>query len=1225
MSGVITLPGRAGVEPLPLPGPPRRRLVRRFAFVAYEIPVVITVLATLTWFSRGRFVANGDIAPFVRDSLTAEVGGSWSHQATGAGSTSTASLQLVEVLLLRGSARLGLGAPAAQWVLYALCFGLCTFGAAYLAGGWVRRPAAVGAAGLLAAFNVYLLVWLPNPLPPLTIGLTGLLAGMAVRAAAGRPVRPVAFAAATLPASYVALNPPWLLMAILTVLFVPAAAGLVGGRAALHRAGRLLVRAAPWVLLLNLWWILPFAHQLLSPAGLAFSAVTDVRDWAWTHARNSTANVVTLNANWAWNLADLFPYARSLGGGLRVKLHWLLPLLALAGVLLAPGRRRRAAWLVAGVGLVLLFLSTGVRSARVGGVNLWLYDHVPGMWLIRDPASKLGVPTVLIYTSLAALAIDRAVALAPRLATAPWLRGHPVFGRVPPRLLGVAPRVIVAGAVLGALAYPSPMWTGSALPERAHGGMPGSRVLIPDGWYELAAEVNAAPGTGKVLTLPVNLSHYMVTTDWGYRGVDAIPAQLLDRPTLHLLPGGYFDDLPVVKELLVAAQEALLTHDEPTWRGALRALGVDTVVVRHDLVSTSYEGRLSADPDRLDAALVALGADAGGTMRRFGVATLYHVSSAGTVSAPGRLSGLRAPDAGTLARAVAALPADEAVTADPGQPVDAFTGVSADPADLVFTLAAAGRYRLERPDAEAAYRVRAADGRLTLTDADSVAVDGAPVPGRPPVQVPVALADVVGLEADGVLHALPADDALVAGSGTTVTAWATAPGAGLAGPLRTAADCTGDPGDPVGDLERPAAGSPLRLPVRTGRVCAAAAVRLTDAGVYRVRFQVRTAGGATAGVCLWQDGPARCAPLPARPSGPGWAQYSAVTRLRPDVIAARLYLWAESAGGAGSAEFRDLEVTPLRAAGSAVLPATAPSSAVSLSAGRHTMSVRRSVVGAAPDAEYADCADPAAAPGWRPDGHRIPLQPDGTLQLEAPTSGRCAQLTPVPVIPGATYRFVAGYRSDFGQTPKVCLMQGPAGRCAATPPLTRSGAWQTMTALVRVPSGTTSLTPQVFADATGMVASRMAYRDVTVARVALVTVRIVPAGEAAPAGPRVVTTSVSPSRYRAEVRAAAGRFTLVLPESYAPGWQVTGLPPGWSARHLMVSGYANGWLISGTGDADLTLTYAPSRWSMLASLTSMLAVLAVIALLAGPFVARGWHRRRPGPGAARRPTREVAQ
>jgi hypothetical protein len=78
----------------------------------------------------------------------------------------------------------------------------------------------------------------------------------------------------------------------------------------------------------------------------------------------------------------------------------------------------------------------------------------------------------------------------------------------------------------------------------------------------------------------------------------------------------------------------------------------------------------------------------------------------------------------------------------------------------------------------------------------------------------------------------------------------------------------------------------------------------------------------------------------------------------------------------------------------------------------------------------------------------------------------------------------------------------------------------------------------------------------------------------------------------------------VHPVSYATGWSLTGLPRGWSARHIYVDGYANAWLVNGTGDADLTITYRPSRWTYAALLGSVLAAVGVLGVVAGRRVVR---------------------
>jgi arabinofuranan 3-O-arabinosyltransferase len=1190
-------------------GAPRRRwwTARRFGLIAYALPVTIAVLATMTWFSWGKFAAFLDVPPFVHDNMAGEVTSLWNHQTTGAGSTSTPMLSLAEVLLDRGVTFLGLPAAVGQWLLYALCFGLCAFGASYLAAAWVRRPWAVAAAGLLATFNTYLLVWVPIPLPALAIGLGGLLAGMVVRAAMGRRIRPIALAAATLPASYLALNPPWLLMAVLTVLAVAAGCGLVGGWPALRRVLATLGRAIPWAVLFNLWWVVPLFLHLVAPAGSAFGAVIDIRNAAQIQSRARLMHVVTLGAHWAWNAKGILIYADALDSGLRVKLRWALPLLAFVGLMLADRRRRRAAWLAAGVGLVMIVISTGLRSASVGQVNLWLYDHVPGMWLLRDPAGKLGAPIVLLYASFAALALDRIADLSPRLILASWLRRVPWSQRLSPSVLSAAPRVAAAGVVLAALAYPSPMWTGAVVPDSPHGILPSARVAIPDAWHRLADTVNAEPGRGKAMVLPVNLYFYAFKTDWGYSGVDVIPAQLLKRPTLRLAPGGYFQDLPAVQAMLVGAQNDLLLGRGDEWRSRLRALGVDTVIVRHDLVATSsIETPASADPAALDAALGRIGGLRSGG--QFGVASLYHVADpAGTVSAGTKLTGVYGSDASAVADAVAGLPPGTVAVTDPNRPVDSFRAAMVDPGTVPFTLGADGSFRVARGGPDATYRAAVRGNQLTLSDADTVAIDGRPLPSRPALVMNLAdkkgggPPDVVGLDVGGNLRPLPAGgDSVVIGQGTKVTAYAVQPGDGLTGPFRKAVDCEGTPGDSSDP-------NPLHLAVASKQQCAVAPVQPTPGAVYRVRFSFRAEGAAKARVCLWQDGPAACALLPSPPVASGWADYTAFTRLSPDILSARLYLYADAtADSGGVAEFRDVTVSPLGAVGDATLsPVPASATELSLSKGKHTVTVDRHAAEPANDLpELVHCTFAGSLFPRYPTGNRWMLQSDGSVTLDAPRKGACAEAAPMRVVPGATYRFSADYRGDFGQTPRICLRQDPSARCADLPALARVAQWQTVRAIVRPDFGTTVIRPQLATGESDIVPSRATFRNLGLTRVSTESVSVTPLDQGAPARIGVTSTAVSPAEYRVAVNGAAGPFTVVLADSYAPGWSLDGLPEGWSARHVTVNGYANGWLVEGTGNAVLTAKYRPERLVSTAMMISILAGVVAVAL-----VIAGWAMR----------------
>ncbi len=1163
----------------------------RFPLVAYVTPVGMTLLATTRWFSSGRFIAALDNPPFVRDSLATEVTSVWSHQSTGAGSTGAPILQLVEVVLLRGTALTGLGPTVAQWLLYALSFGLCAFGAAYLAGTWVRRPVALLAAGLLATFNMYLLVWMPNPLPALAVGLAGVLAGMVGRVAVGRPIKPVWFAAITVACSYVALNPPWLLMTIGAPLLVALASGVVAGRLALRRAWAFLIRALPWLVLFNLWWMIPLALQLVSPWGTSLSAVTNIRDWSWTHNRSTLAAVLTLNADWAWTVPHLFRFAPALSTGLRLDLQWIPLILALAGVALAGRGRRASAWLVAGIGTLLVLLSTGLRVPPIAGLNLWLYDHVPGMWLLRDPASKLGVPIVLIYSSLAALAIDRVIALAPRLSAAAWPR------RLSPRLAALLPLAAAAGLVLTTLGNVSPMWTGSVAPAQPHGEYPSSRVSVPTAWHRLADTVNAEPGSGKVLILPINLDSYNVATTWGFRGVDNIPSQLLTKPTLNPQAGGYYEDVSTVRQLIVEGQAALLAGNTTTWLGALRALGVGDVVVRHDLKPASFDYPLSANPDQLDAALQTIGFVQ--HTDDYGVASLYRVSGEfGSVSANGQLIGVQGPDATAVADAIAALPPGAVAVIDPPRPVAAFHGTSVDPGTMTFTLATGGSYRIARDAGDASYRLTAAGAHLLLTDADAVALDGQPLPARPGAQVELSDPRVLGVAVDGDFRVLPpGGDVVVAGRNTTITAYAAAqPGIGLGGPFRPAPECAGTATDPPG-------ADPLRLAVKSGRVCAMAPLQLAGQVAYQVHFSVRTNGGAQAHLCLWQDGPATCAALPAPMPGSGWVGYTAVAGLAANAMSARLYLYADAATGPGVVEYRDVQVTPLRAVGSARLsPVEAPAETVDLAAGRHEITISRQSAPAftTGSPEFIGCTDPMVPQDRYPMVGRVSVAPNGDLPIDAPLYGVCRQPEYIPpVIAGATYRFAADYRTSFGEDPRVCVREVSSQRCLAAPALRAKTGWQHVQALVRPHADSDGITPRLFADATYLVPGRVTYRRYSLARVAPLGVRLSPVVQPATPDAWVESERLSPTDYQVRVHGAGGRQVLVLPESYAPGWTPSGLPSGWRARHIRVNGYANGWEIDGKGDATFDLVYQPAIWSSAAIVGSGLAVVTAILIFVG--------------------------
>lgn len=926
------------------PGEPDRLRGRRWRFrlVAYGLPV--TAVAMATWFSPGRFLAAGDATPYLRQRDLGEALSAWSHQVTGAGSASRAVLQTLDLAILRATAALGLSADIAQHLLYLLCFGLAAGGAAYLAAVWVRRAVAVAAAGLLGGFNAFLMVQHPNVLPVLAVGLTGLLAGMVLRAAQGARVRPVTFAAVWLLSSYLAQSPPLWALLFVTVVGVASAATLLVGAGGARRAWRLLFRALPVAVLLNLWWLVPYAQTMLGGAGPAAIVRADPAAWAQVH--NSVANVLTLNAHWDGGGHRYFPFASAPGSTFWSVLRWVPPALALFGVLVAA--RRRVALVLAGAGAVLVFLAKGVHEPWANA-NLWLHDHVPGLWLLRDPGSTFTVLLVAVYAVLAAFALDWAAA---RLGTV-----GPSRRSLCPRWTArwvVAPLVVLAA--LAAVSYPWPLWTG-VVPPAKRAALPGARVAVPAQWYRAAAAVDTQREAGKVLVLPVDAGR-QVTTDWGYHGADFLGA-LFRRPVVQRPPGGRHAGGPGYAELVDRVQAALLGGDTEAVPRLLRALGVTDVLVRNDLVAGSDQ------PVRADAASLRSAVHRVGELRavgEFGVADLYRLrASAAAVYAADELVSVRRDDPTAMSAAVAALPAGQVATGSAAVSADAASWQTSDRrTDGSLHLARAGTYQLTRTTTSTAlYRatVQVADGRpvLALHDADQLTVDGAELPARRALSVPLTSSQVDAVSVDGVVRPMPAADGVLTAVGADTEIIALA-----------------------------AQGTNTLRPVGSARLTVPPPVvvrRHLSAGDHRIHFLHR-------GADTVRSGPPRAAPL--------------------------------------------------------------------------------------------------------------------TLVVSA-------------------------------QTPRRTT-------------------------------------------------------------------------------PSVQVTTASPGRYTARISGAHGRFVLVLPETYADGWALRGLPTGWQATHLQVNGYANGWLVTGSGSAAVTLSYQPARWSWAALLVS----LAVgVALLVGLVVRLVWRvcrpRRRPTP------------
>jgi arabinofuranan 3-O-arabinosyltransferase len=540
-------------------------LNRSRRFLAYAVPTACAFVASQMWFVSGRFIASGDIPPFIRDTHFHEIGSLWGHLITGSGGPSYEIVRLPEMTILKAVDLLGGTEIFAQRLFFAIVMVWLAMSATYFIFGITRNPVTAALGGLLVIFNPFLLQSVPNILAPWTLAVMATTGGLVIRAARNHGDSALALALASLTTCYIALNPPLVGIALAWLLFLVAISPLLGGTGALRRCSLYVLRAAPIAIVLNLWWLFPLFFTLTSADnGLVFAAQTDVSDWAWTHARNSLANVTTMSGHWGWNNPEYFPYAAELDALPWGLMKFGLPAAALIAPLVAGKGRRLLASVLFIATLFLIFLSKGLHEP-LSSANLWLYQNVPGMWLLREPSSKLGFVMVFLYSLLFSLAIQGAWRL--------WKKKGTIISQIS---LGL---ILVAGLVT--LIFPHPLWTGKVIPtERPL--LPSARVQIPQEWSDIAAEINRSTTPGKVLVLPTN-DYYQIPTTWGYYGLDVVPRWLLARATIQFFPEGYFSEIPVFASHVYGVENAIRRGDEEGVRKLLEVLGVSHVIVRHDI------------------------------------------------------------------------------------------------------------------------------------------------------------------------------------------------------------------------------------------------------------------------------------------------------------------------------------------------------------------------------------------------------------------------------------------------------------------------------------------------------------------------------------------------------------------------------------------------------------------------------------------------------------------
>jgi arabinofuranan 3-O-arabinosyltransferase len=104
----------------------------------------------------------------------------------------------------------------------------------------------------------------------------------------------------------------------------------------------------------------------------------------------------------------------------------------------------------------------------------------------------------------------------------------------------------------------------------------------------------------------------------------------------------------------------------------------------------------------------------------------------------------------------------------------------------------------------------------------------------------------------------------------------------------------------------------LRLAARDHAACVNLRVGVLNGHTrYRVALDYRRVRGNPPRVCVWEEGPNACAPLPRLQSGAGWHRLDAAVQLQPGTSGLRLFVYADGGGGWETVnDYRRLRVQP---------------------------------------------------------------------------------------------------------------------------------------------------------------------------------------------------------------------------------------------------------------------------------------------------------------------------
>lgn len=1165
--------------PSPAPPEPVRSPGERSGMRGVIGAAILGGLLPQWWFRPGTFIAAGDIAPGLRG--LSGVTRFWTNEAAGTGSTDYPSAQLLERGLVSAVRWVGGSPELAQRLWITLVLAVCAAAVAWFALALVRRPWAVFAAGAVSVLNPYVLTTAPNPLPMIAVASTALLLGMAFRVFAGRHVPALMAVALAAWSAQLARNPP--LLALFAVLALLSLIVLMVEGPRLPALRLAFAYAAG-----SLFWVVPFVlHHAYGTPGIHPIAASDPNAFSFLQQHSGPANVVTLVASWVWGNPDLLGDTARLARFPWSLFRWALP--ASVALSLVFSWRRRTARALAVAIAVLVVLAAG-SNPPFRPVYEFFQDLIPYYEMFRQPMAKFGALLVVCFAAAIALGVDDAQRRWEQREVAPE---------------DDQPLPVLGGLLLASVVFVNPLLLGTVIPgERAF--LPSARVSLPQSWVEAGAAMDALPGAGATLVLPLSDSFHRGTT-WGYYGVDDLVSRVSRRPADQLLPKGYFEPNGAAPALMREAESALANGDRTTLVGAMRALGTSYLAIRTDTTTQWGTNREFRDDNFLVAAATRLGLRKVGSFEYVEVFALPPSDRFGSASREISLISDGRSDANEMmAVASASLDANTII----GERGDTGTAWVPAPGNggLAVSLPSGNYVSRVVSRGPALWRATARGRNVQLVPADTAEVGGVSMLDDTPLtlkanRTPFAMlvANDPGNQAARLMVPLQGPTNVQLAAGASVSLLTLAPSIlDLSdSPVQrcNAADGLPQGAPPVGSgLSAATTTDGVTLTAARSSACVAETVRLPQPVEGHRRwllsgsFESNQSGAAR--VCLWSSELEQCLPGSRVQRSDEQGDFRQLIDTTADLGELTLVLAADHLVPVGDpatvVSFAGIELSPIQEADDPVtVPAPLGAAPVTKVDGNKPL-----VIGIGNDIgnllgamsyQVTDCDAYDDLPA-KVTADSLSGEPAPAVRLSADRHSACvaAPLSTEPGVRDIVATF--DYQSSSATAARVALVDAVSGEVVASRRLPASTFWTAQQVRWTLPSpgvaGEESLRLTLYAEGPRLGASAAsvtaAYRNVKVTTVnpfAFAVLPVAPSGDVADA----------------EVRGLDGRYVAVtatddvivtFQQAFASGWSLDGLPAGATAEHLTADGWANAWRISGLDGRSVVLraVYRAEGW-----------------------------------------------